>query len=242
MLFIPISLLNRWLSCSVLQIELPLQLPLCSSAPFEAGFWHPDGTQMESVGGRWEEVFSEVSEQMKGKKRVRSFMWETMPVASDRRRNSNRKKGEMQSEYEPLEGTKREPILHTCWQVTALTQNSLVLSHFIWRSLCNCGTVGWEWREIAVWRLAEKAIGSVHLADIKNSTHSLYLVCIHYHWAHFPAIHKMKWFNRNWVICRDVDWPRECHTEWRKSEREKQIPYINARMWNLEQWYRWTHF
>ena len=104
------------------------------------------------------------------------------------------------------------------------------------------GTVGWEWRETAVWRLAEKAIGSVHLADIKNSTHSLYLVCIHYHWAHFPAIHKMKWFNRNWVICRDVDWPRECHTEWRKSEREKQIPYINARMWNLEQWYRWTHF
>ena len=142
MLFIPISLLNRWLSCSVLQIELPLQLPLCSSAPFEAGFWHPNWTQMESVGGRWEEVFSEVSEQMKGKKRVRSFMWETMPVASDRRRNSNRKKGEMQSEYEPLEGTKREPILHTCWQVTALTQNSLVLSHFIWRSLCDCGDCG----------------------------------------------------------------------------------------------------
>ena len=24
------------------------------------------------------------------------------------------------------------------------------------------------------------------------------------------------------------------------SEREKQISYINARMWNLEKWYRWT--
>ena len=37
---------------------------------------------------------------------------------------------------------------------------------------------------------------------------------------------------RNWVICEDVDGPRECHTEWSKSEREKQI-YINAYMWNL---------
>ena len=24
------------------------------------------------------------------------------------------------------------------------------------------------------------------------------------------------------------------------SQREKQIPYINAYMWNLEKWYRWT--
>ena len=45
---------------------------------------------------------------------------------------------------------------------------------------------------------------------------------------------------RNWVICRDVDGPRYCHTEWSKSEREKQISYINAYMWNLEKWYRWT--
>ena len=27
---------------------------------------------------------------------------------------------------------------------------------------------------------------------------------------------------RNWVICRDVDGPGVCHTEWSKSEREKQ--------------------
>ena len=45
---------------------------------------------------------------------------------------------------------------------------------------------------------------------------------------------------RNWVICRDVDGPRDCHTEWSKSEREKQISNINAYMWNLEKWYRWT--
>ena len=46
---------------------------------------------------------------------------------------------------------------------------------------------------------------------------------------------------RNCVICRDVDGPRDCHTEWSKSEREKQIPYINAYMWNLEKWYRWSY-
>ena len=45
---------------------------------------------------------------------------------------------------------------------------------------------------------------------------------------------------RNWVICRDVDGPRDCHTEWSKLEREKQILYINAYMWNLEKWYSWT--
>ena len=45
---------------------------------------------------------------------------------------------------------------------------------------------------------------------------------------------------RNWVICRYVDGPIDCHTEWSKSEREKQISYINACMWNLEKWYRWT--
>ena len=32
----------------------------------------------------------------------------------------------------------------------------------------------------------------------------------------------------------------ETHTEWSQSEREKQISYINAYMWNLERWYRWT--
>ena len=41
---------------------------------------------------------------------------------------------------------------------------------------------------------------------------------------------------RNFLICRDVDGPRDCHTEWSKSEREKQILYINAYMWNLEKW------
>ena len=41
------------------------------------------------------------------------------------------------------------------------------------------------------------------------------------------------------AICRDVD--GDCHTGWRKSEREKQILYNIAYMWNLEKWYRWTY-
>ena len=49
--------------------------------------------------------------------------------------------------------------------------------------------------------------------------------------------HKKEW---NWVICRDVNGPRDCHTEESKSEGEKQILYINACMWNLEKRYRWT--
>ena len=44
----------------------------------------------------------------------------------------------------------------------------------------------------------------------------------------------------NCFICWDVDGSRDCHTEWSKSEREKQISYINADMWNLENWYRWA--
>ena len=45
---------------------------------------------------------------------------------------------------------------------------------------------------------------------------------------------------QNFIICRDVDGPRDCHTEWSTSEREKQISCINTYMWNLEKLYRWT--
>ena len=33
---------------------------------------------------------------------------------------------------------------------------------------------------------------------------------------------------RNSIICSEVDGPGVCHTEWSKSEREKQVSYINA--------------
>ena len=34
-----------------------------------------------------------------------------------------------------------------------------------------------------------------------------------------------------------MDEPRDCYTEWSKSERERQILYINAYIWNLERWH-----
>ena len=37
-----------------------------------------------------------------------------------------------------------------------------------------------------------------------------------------------------WVSSSEVDEPRACYTEWSKSEREKEISYINAYVWNLE--------
>ena len=45
---------------------------------------------------------------------------------------------------------------------------------------------------------------------------------------------------RNWTICSNVDEARVCHTEWSKSEREKEI-HINTGMWNLEKWSWWTY-
>ena len=31
-----------------------------------------------------------------------------------------------------------------------------------------------------------------------------------------------------------MDWPRDCHTEWSKSDREEQISYDIAYIWNLK--------
>ena len=32
------------------------------------------------------------------------------------------------------------------------------------------------------------------------------------------------------------------YTEWNKFEREEQISYTNAYIWNLERWYWWTYW
>ena len=37
-----------------------------------------------------------------------------------------------------------------------------------------------------------------------------------------------------WVSANEVDEPIAYYKEWSKSEREKQMLYINACMWNLE--------
>ena len=46
---------------------------------------------------------------------------------------------------------------------------------------------------------------------------------------------------RNEIKSVDVDEPRACHTEWNESEKEKQIPYVIAYIWNLEKWYWWAY-
>ena len=44
-----------------------------------------------------------------------------------------------------------------------------------------------------------------------------------------------------WVSSSEVAEPRAYHTEWSKSEREKQALYINAYIWNIEKWYWWIY-
>ena len=43
--------------------------------------------------------------------------------------------------------------------------------------------------------------------------------------------HKEEWNN---AICSKMDGPRDYHTKWNKSERERQIPYDITYMWNLK--------
>ena len=38
-----------------------------------------------------------------------------------------------------------------------------------------------------------------------------------------------------------LDAPRDYHTKWSKSERERQISYDTAYMWNLKNGYKWTY-
>ena len=44
-----------------------------------------------------------------------------------------------------------------------------------------------------------------------------------------------------WVSPNEVDEPRAYYAERIKSERERQILYINTWVWNLERWHWWTH-
>ena len=46
---------------------------------------------------------------------------------------------------------------------------------------------------------------------------------------------------QNNAICSNMDGPRDCNTEWSKSDRERQISYDIAYMWNLKKEYKWTY-
>ena len=50
--------------------------------------------------------------------------------------------------------------------------------------------------------------------------------------------HKKEWNN---AICSNIDGPRDYHTKWSKSDRERQISFDITYMWNLKKWYKWTY-
>ena len=43
--------------------------------------------------------------------------------------------------------------------------------------------------------------------------------------------HKEEWNN---AVCSNMDGPRDYHTKWSKSERERQISYDITYVWNLK--------
>ena len=43
------------------------------------------------------------------------------------------------------------------------------------------------------------------------------------------------------ATCSDMDRPRDSHTEWSMSDRERQISYDITYRANLKKWYKWTY-
>ena len=43
------------------------------------------------------------------------------------------------------------------------------------------------------------------------------------------------------MLSKDMGGPRDCHTEWSKSERERQIPVISLIYRIEKKWYKWTY-
>ena len=59
-------------------------------------------------------------------------------------------------------------------------------------------------------------------------------VCVYTHTHTHSGIllnHQKEWNN---AICSNMGGPRDYHTKWSKSERERQIPYNITYMWNLK--------
>ena len=50
-----------------------------------------------------------------------------------------------------------------------------------------------------------------------------------YAMQYYSAI-KKEWYN---AICSNMDGPRDYHTKWSKSDRERQISYNITYVWNL---------
>ena len=46
--------------------------------------------------------------------------------------------------------------------------------------------------------------------------------------------------NQNNAIGSNMDGSRDCHTQWNKSDTERQMSYDIAYMWNLKNGNKWT--
>ena len=58
---------------------------------------------------------------------------------------------------------------------------------------------------------------------------------VHIYNKYYSAI-KKEWNN---AICSNMDGPRDCHTEWSESDRERHVSYDITHMWNLIlKWYK----
>ena len=74
-------------------------------------------------------------------------------------------------------------------------------------------------------------------------------------WKQPKCLLTEEWIKKMWYICtmechsaikkNEIlpfaaiwDGPRDCHTESSQSDREGQIPYYIAYMWNLKKWYK----
>ena len=44
-----------------------------------------------------------------------------------------------------------------------------------------------------------------------------------------------------WCHLRNTDGPKDGHTKWSKSDRERQISYDIVHMWNIKKGYKWTY-
>ena len=50
--------------------------------------------------------------------------------------------------------------------------------------------------------------------------------------------HKKEWNN---AICSNMDEPRDYHSKWSKSARERQLSYDIPHIWHLKSWYKWIY-
>ena len=102
--------------------------------------------------------------------------------------------------------------------------------------------------------LRKPKLKKMHVSQCSLQCYSQYLghgnnLDVHWHeWINMMwYIYAMEYYSaikRNEfesVLVRWMNLEPVCYTQWSMSEREKQILYISAYIWNLEKWYCWTY-